>query len=211
MARDREFYLNAALERFNAGLDCEARRKEVLADLNRAYDLAHDDLQRACLDSRVIENGEIVSDMSEAANSVYWDLPSYPHQWKPKHAEMVRAAFGEGFEPLLREIEGIVALRAEIKAAPVNPAPVREVSPYEVKVRAKLEDIRAKRKADYLEAIELGEIFGGLPVSCNAHIVHGHKGAVFWRRFFYLRGRLVALNVIIAAAQKLERRKEEVQ
>lgn len=211
MARDMQFFLDQALARFNAGLDCEARRKESLSDLNYAYDLAREPLKAAALEDRF----EVLEpyphyEMSAPVKAVYWDLPSYPHQWKPKHAEMVRAAWGDRFEALLRDIEGIVALRAEIKAAPVNPAPVREVSPYEVKARAKIEEVMAKRKADYVHALELGEIFGGLPVSVNSHIVHGHKGAVFWRNFYYLSGRLVALNVIIAAAEELERRKEEV-
>lgn len=209
MARDVQFYVNRALERFNVGLDCEARRKEALGDVNSAYEM----LRRVLMDAALALRVEVLEpyahyEMPPAVESMYWGLPGYPHQWKPKHAELVRAALGGGFDALISDIERLVELRAEIKAAPVNPAPVKEMNPYEVKARAKIADVMAKRQADYVDALELGEIFGGLPVSVNSHVVHGHKGAIFYRNFYYLAGKFMALNVIIAAAQELERRKE---
>lgn len=209
MARDAQFYVDRALEAFNVGLNCEARRKEVLGDLNSAFEMQRRVIMDAALAARVDKGDRY--EMPAEIEKIYWDMPDYPHIWKPKHAEMVRAGMGDAQDAVIAEIEKIVELRAAVKAAPVNPAPVKEMNPMEVRARAKIEEIMAKRKADYVEALELGEIFGGLPVSVNAHIVHGHKGAVFWRYFYYLHGKFVALNVILAAAQELERRKEAAE
>jgi membrane-associated HD superfamily phosphohydrolase len=64
------------------------------------------------------------------------------------------------------------------------------------------------RKAQFVEGLEIARMFNGLPVSVNAHWVHGHKGTNFIRYFFYLAGELTPLNMIMAIAQAHEAEKE---
>jgi hypothetical protein len=103
----------------------------------------------------------------------------------------------------------MIALRQAIKDAEILPVPAKPESEARAEVvRKSVVDMMEARKAQYVHALELGRLFGGLPVSVNAHWVHGHKGARFVRHFFYLYGRLTPLNLIIAAAEQLEREKE---
>ncbi len=205
MARTAAFYTDAALNAFNAGFTSKAGQKDAMQDINRAYDIYRRVFAEACLAAMRTGNGE----MTPEVNTVYWDVPSYPHLWKPKHAEMVRTAFGDTLNETIDAIEKLAELRATIKNAPVN-APVRkEVSPYEIKARELLTDLMERRKTQYLEAIDLGEIFGYLPVYANTHWCINEHGTRYLRTFWYLRGKMTPLNIIICAAEELERREKE--
>lgn len=206
MARSIETYTTAALNALNTGFTSKAGQQSALADVNRAYELAQKELQGAVLS--VADRHEADGSMKPIYKAVYWDIPSYPHQFKEKHAEAVRAAFGRAYDDVLQSIGELVELRATIKAAPVN-APVRaEPSPYAVKAYETIADLMARRKEQYARALNLGEVFGGLPVSANSHWVINEHGTRFIRTFYYLAGALTPLNLIIAAAEELERRSE---
>jgi hypothetical protein len=194
MTRTASFYVDAALAAYNAGFSSKAGQQRAVEDLNRAYDLGvkrmiHDELLQIARDDR-----------AEDWDTLYWGIPDL-HNWKPKHSALF-ARFPEN----VALAEQLIALRASIKAAPVN-LPVRaEPSPFEVKARETLMDLMQRRKTQYLEAVALGEVFGGLPVSANTHLVTNDRGTTFLRTFFYLRGELTPLLVIIAAAEELARR-----
>jgi hypothetical protein len=206
MARSIETYTTAALEALNNGFSSKAGQQSALADVNRAYELAHKELQNAVLS--VAERHEADGSMKPVYHAVYWGIPSYPHQFKAKHAEAVRVAFGRAYDDTLQTIADLVELRATIKDAPVN-APVRaEPSPYAVRAQEAIADLMARRREQYARALYLGEVFGGLPVSANSHWVINEHGTRFIRTFYYLAGRLTPLNLIIAAAEELERRAE---
>lgn len=195
MARTASFYVDAALAALNTGFTSKSGQQGAIQDLNRAYDVGvkqsiHDELLQIARDDR-----------AEDWDTLYWGLPDL-HNWKAKHSALF-ARFPEN----VALAEQLVTLRAAIKAAPVN-APVRaEPSPYEVKARETLMELIQRRQTQYLEAVALGEAFGGLPVSANTHLVTNEHGTTFLRTFFYLRGEFTPLNVIIAAAEELAARK----
>jgi hypothetical protein len=194
MARTASFYIDAALTAYNAGFTSKSGQQNAIADLNRAYDLG----VKGMIQDELLQIDRAERD--DQWNTLYWGTPDL-HNWKPKHSELF-ARFTEN----VALAEQLVALRASIKAAPVN-APVRaEPSPYEVKARETLMDLIQRRQTQYLEAVALGEVFGGLPVSANTHLVTNEYGTTFLRTFYYLAGQFTPLVIIIAAAQELEDR-----
>ena len=50
--------------------------------------------------------------------------------------------------------------------------------------------------------MKLTEYFGKMDVYANVHIVHGHKGTIFVRAFYYMFGKMTPLNVIIAIHER---------
>ena len=67
---------------------------------------------------QAILNVYLAGDRGEAGAEFYYGHPMYPHEWKTKHAEMVRTALPDAAIHL-EAIERIVALAAEIKNAPL--------------------------------------------------------------------------------------------
>lgn len=188
---------------FEAGFASKAAQKRALDDLNRAYDA----IRTAAHDAQIsYANGNpALNNHGENRNRFFNDndLPFDLHQVRDRHVEIIAKWGNEA-----QTVRDLIALRAAIKAAPIAPAPVKpEAEAKAEAVRKSIVEIMEARKAQFVEALEIGRMFGGLPVSVNAHWVHGHKGAVFVRHFFYLRGKLTPLNLIIAAADQLEREK----
>lgn len=184
-------YLADAAAAFEAGFISKAAQKRALDDLNRAYSRARDEATNAMLAAKRDAGGDVSAD--------YWELPFDLHNVRDRHVAIF-TAWTPG-----HAVADMVAMRAEIKAAAIAAPVVNETKARVETVRRSIVEEMERRKAQYVEALAIGRLFGGLPVSVNAHWVHGHKGAVFLRHFFYLRGRLTPLNTIIAAAEQLER------
>ena len=196
MARTVETYTDLALDAFNAGFSSKAGQKAATDNLNRAYELLQrETIQRGLLEDRTLGGSE------EAWKTLYWGTPDL-HNWKAKHSAMYAPFFPEA----VAAIERLAELRAEIKAAPIVPPAAPEVSPFEVKARETITAWLERRRAQYVEALELAEVFGGLPVTATSHYVTNAHGTTFLRTFWYLRGKLTPLQIIIAAAQELDRR-----
>ena len=209
MARTIDDYVALALDAFNAGFLSKAAQKRALDNVSRAFDLVTGATRDAILseasatftDLSTVELEQARIDWTNARG--YWAMPSYPHEYRAaKHGEIFERYGNRA------DAERLAALRDAIKGADIAPAPVNETAKRVETVRRSIFDEMERRKAQYVEALEIGRLFGGLPVHVNAHIVHGHKGAVFLRHFFYLRGKLTPLNTIIAAAETLARERE---
>jgi hypothetical protein len=208
-AERRDFYTAAALDALNNGFTSKAGAKNAAADVTRAYETLRRELQDACLATpRIDDRGS----MEAPVEAVYWDVPSYPHQFKAKHSDLIRAAFGDRFDALIANAFELVALREAILAAPVA-APMKD----EAKVQAAriVESIRERMdrlNVRYLEAIDLTTVFEdgfvmeGL--SANSHYVTNEHGTTFLRTYFFLFGKLTPLNLILAAAQEARRQAE---
>ena len=115
--RTTEGYTARAKELLAAGFTTKAAQKDALDCINQAFDMARDGVQKACL-ATMGERKE--TPMSEAVNAVYWDVPSYPHQFKAKHSAQILATFPDLGE-LVATMEALAALRDVIKAAPITP------------------------------------------------------------------------------------------
>lgn len=111
LARNEE----AAQNLLAAGFTTKAVQKEAASCASRAYEEARDLVMRVFLDIP----SEQRTDEQEA---VYFGLPSGPHQWRAKHADIIRKSLPAAAEHI-PVIERLVALYQSIKAAPVNLAP----------------------------------------------------------------------------------------
>jgi hypothetical protein len=184
----------AALE---AGFASEAGRKQALADLNRAYealrDIERDKLLPGLWNAEGTERDETVMTLLDA-------IPFDLHQFRAKATEALasRPAF-------IAEVQALAALRAEIKAAPVEPRPPREDHPLLRAARADIEAIQAKRLGDYQDALDLGRRFKGLPVNVHRVFCGNYAGTRWVRMDWFLSGNKVAFNIIAAAYDKLVR------
>lgn len=188
-----EHHLNAATETFNNGFTSKAAKKRTTDHLNRAYDIIEDVLRDKILAMR---NG--VDDKEEARLSdLYWAIPKL-YQWREKH----NTIFAE-FPDFIEKVAVLDGLRQATKDAEITPI-IKEVSEADNKVEAVRKSITEEMERlnkQYIEGLGLAEHFGGLHVSVNAHFVTNAHGTMFLRHFFYLNGKLTALNMIIAIAQ----------
>ena len=192
-----------AQDAFEAGFLSMAAKKRALDQLNRAYHA----IQNAVSDAvRAHAFAEIpgTDEGDYAARSKIFranDLPFDLHQVRDRHIAII--AKWTDYAQIVRDL---IALRAAIKDAEIAPAPAKpEAEQRAEQVRKSVIDEMERRKAQFVEGLDIARHFGGLPVSVNAHWVHGHKGAVFLRHFFYLRGKLTPLNTIVAIAEAYER------
>jgi len=213
------FYTGRALDALNAGFTSKSAQKDALGDVNSAYEMLKRELADACLAERTEltgtrDDGSTFDyyEMNDAVKAVYWDVPSYPHQFKAKHSLLIRTAFGDRFESVISTIVELVELRDAIKAAPVV-APMKD----ETKVVAAriVESIKARMdrlNVRYLEAIDLTTVFEDgfvmKGLSANSHYVTNEHGTTFLRTYFFLFGKLTPLNLILAAAQEARRQSE---
>lgn len=181
-------YLAAAAAAFETGFASKAAQKRALDDLNRAYSRARDAATGAMLAAKV-----------DTVSPDYWELPFDLHNVRDRHVAIL-----EVWTPG-HAVADMVAMRAEIKAATIAAPVVNETAAKVETVRRSIVEEMERRKAQFVQGLDMADRFGGLSVSVNAHWVHGHKGAVFLRHFFYLFGRLTPLNTIIAIADERER------
>lgn len=204
--------IDAATAAFEAGFLSNAAKKRALEDLGRAYDEIRGEVMGEILKARgevkYEEQGglfiELATPEQKELSDLYYGVPSYLNQIRDRHLAVITRFSARSY--LVRDL---IALRQAIKDAEILPVPAKPESEARAEtVRKSVIEIMEGRQAQYVHALELGRLFGGLPVSVNAHWVHGHKGARFVRHFFYLYGRLTPLNIIIAAAEQLEREKE---
>ena len=192
-ARTPAFYIDRATARFEAGFTSKAAQKAALQDLNNAYEL---------LKSRILS---LVLKLDPAARTkehedTYWGLADYPHNWKPKHSDLAVRVFPES-AATVAEIESLVEFRAAVKAAPiVKTERNAEVEKIE-RVTKSIRDLMELRKEQYNRALKQHDIFGGLNVHANVHLVTNQYGTTFLRAFYYLNGFLTPLAIIIAAAE----------
>jgi len=214
MARTISFYIDAALDAFNAGFTSKAAQKSALDDVSRAFDIVSGEVKKAVLARRpfiadTATHEEIIAwheAFHASIDGAIYDAPFYLHLIREKHINLIDQA---GFGIEARTIESLIDLRNQIKAAPIN-KPTKDTATIEAKARIEksIVEIMQLRGEQYARALNLGELFNGLPVSANSHWVVNQHNTQFVRTFYYLAGELTPLNVIIAAAQELERRKE---
>jgi hypothetical protein len=188
-------YAACAINALNAGFTTKSGKKEAISDATRAFDKQAGAIRNILLADRTI-GGDNWSEL-------YYYVPAM-HNWKAKHDE----AYAFAGDEILQTIRDLIELRAAIKDAPIAAVAPREVSKYEIATTKTLADLIELRKTQYLRAIDLGTIFNGLPVSANTHLVTNQYGHTFLRTFYFLAGVMTPLNVIIAAAEELERRKK---
>lgn len=131
-----------------------------------------------------------------------FSIPFDLHQIREKHMRFFH-------HTLHSDITRLVSLRNDFKTIEVR-KPLKRNSEEDKKQKQVIEtvtDMIKRKTAQYHKAVELGRLFGGLPVSVTPHLVTNEYNTTFTRCFYYLDGKLTSLAVIMAASQKLEAEK----
>ena len=187
---------------FEAGFTSKASQKRALDDLNRAFNIltdgarsdmrtaGNDRFPNACTENDLNSRHAFINSLG------YWELPDGPHQLRAKHEPMLGDSWNTAL--VIRD------LRNAIKAAPVVKIE-RKTNEREVAIQKSIRDIMTMRRSQFERGLHVAELFGGLPVWVNVHQVTNEHGTTFLRAFYYLRGELTPLNIIVCIAQELER------
>ena len=165
----------------------KSHQKEALSYLNSGYEMLRK------------KNAEYIY----ASGFSIWDVPFDLHQIRDKHFRL----FDEAHHADLTDLITFRVLLKELEV--VKPAPKSDrITAKQAEVTETVVDLIERRMAQYHEAVELGRLFGGLPVSVTPHQVTNEYNTTFTRCFYYLAGKFTPLSVIMAAADKLAREKE---
>jgi hypothetical protein len=165
----------------------KSHQKEALGELNSGYEMLRK------------KNAEYIY----ASGFSIWDVPFDLHQIRDKHFRL----FDEAHHADLTDLITFRVLLKELEV--VKPAPKTDrITAKQAEVTETVVDLIERRMAQYHEAVELGRLFGGLPVSVTPHQVTNEYNTTFTRCFYYLAGKFTPLSVIMAAADKLAREKE---
>lgn len=187
-------YTDKALDLFNKGFTTKSAQKESLRYLNLAFEVLRKKVNHDLLNRR--DAGTISDDDMQP---LYWLLPYDLHQFnEKKHIHPFNGDYAEIFE----EMKYLKELRNTIKDAPIERvvSPEKEYKEKAEKIEKSLKELFEHAMQEYDRALRLAEIFGRVPVSVTPHYVH-RDGGRFVRYFYFVNGKLTALNTIIAAMQ----------
>jgi hypothetical protein len=192
---------DAAIAALAQGFKSEANRKAANADIARAFDDLTSNLRDELIAAYPTRNEDEA--VGVEFNALYWHLPAGAHVWNAKAAARFAA-----FPDYCAKVEALAALRVEIKAAPIEPKPVREDHPLLVEARKNapsFAELNAKRGEQYRDALNIGRVFKGLPVSVNRIFCVNYAGTQWMRLDWFLNDRRVPFSVIAAAHDQLVR------
>lgn len=167
----------------------KSHQKEALGELNSGYQMLRENNFQFSIDSLSRED--------------YFAIPFDLHQIRDKHFRL----FDEAHHADLTDLITFRVLLKELEV--VKPAPKSDrITAKQAEVTETVVDLIERRMAQYHEAVELGRLFGGLPVSVTPHQVTNGYNTTFTRCFYYLDGKFTPLQVIMAAMDTLAREKE---
>jgi len=168
----------------------KSHQKEALGELNSGYQMLRENNFQFSIDSLSRED--------------YYAIPFDLHQIREKHFRL----FDEAHHADLTDLITFRVLLKELEV--VKPAPKSDrITAKQSEVTETVVDLIERRMAQYHEAVELGRLFGGLPVSVTPHQVTNEYNTTFTRCFYYLDGKFTPLQVILGAMDTLAREKEE--
>lgn len=186
-------YIDHAVASFEAGFTSQASQKEALSNLNMAYEILSGGIMKAILNTRV--EGE----MSKTMGDLYDMIPFNLHQWKARHSSSVDLNL-PAMRDSVNQIEALCDLREAIKSAEVVKAERKEDS-RAVAIQKSIREIMNLRKAQYERGLKVWDLFNGLPVTVNVHMVTNQHGTEFLRAFYFLNGAMTPLSVILAVME----------
>ncbi len=200
-------HLNAALERFEAGFATKQARQDALACLSRAYDVINEHLRANLIQVMRVEHEDL--ERRETASDLYYDLPMYLHTWRPATSARLLHVFPEDVE-VVRAVDELLSVREAIKAAEIRPATPKK-DPRVETITQTIREMMEKRKVEYERGLALHDLFGGLIVWANVHMVTNQYGTTFPRCVYYMEGKVTALDVILAVLDTKAREAEAAQ
>lgn len=203
-----EIAISKAHAMLENGFSSKAEQKRALDACSKAMELVKAEFSSACLDLYTYD--ERKSAEFDEVNELYYAQPNtatFAKYLKRAESALVRMD-GDLMSYLVASGEQVVAMVQSIKAAEIN-AQAPKVSAREVSIKLSIMELMEKRGEQFNRCLMLDEMFGRMPVHANVHLVHGHKGSIFLRAFYYVAGTLTPLSVIIAAMEEATRREKE--
>ena len=206
-------YLTAGLDAALDAYPSKAAQKRVLEDINRAYEYARDaygDLYRVELfagddaDRWVVQASGSYDTRRDFLDAR--DVPFDLHHVRERHIER----FAEYSPELAVLVKTAIAARADVKATPVA-APVKtgvEIEEKKIVIQRSIREEMDRLGTMYREGLDIARLFKGLPVSANVHVVTNQYGTTFLRAFYYLAGKRMPLNTIMAVAGTIAEEKK---
>jgi hypothetical protein len=208
--------LEKATEVVNAGSAIKSRIKEALEQVSRAYEAIRDRAHTAQID---FANADPVLSTDHQARGQFFyadgnDLPfQLNHVREAKH----RATF-ERFGGEWQAVADLIALREAVKGVEVITREPKEPG-LETVVKARVmksfDQWMADRKAVFNWATEIVRELNAelpavkrLPISINHVYCQNEHGTRWLRIDWYMNGRKVPFNTIVAAAETVQREKE---
>ena len=186
------------MEMFNQGFTTKSAKKDAIALITREFETVTDTtkgIRGQLLDMR--SEGTITH---EECDIMYWGFPTL-NNWKEKHSNMFKTLFPNE----VAYIESLVEMRETFKDAEI--ITVKRESTIDIKrkqIELTIKEEIEKSNKMFISGLKMVEIFGNMNVSVNAHYVVNQFGHKFVRCFYYLNGRIMALNTIIAIAEEIE-------
>lgn len=204
-------YMMEASKLLDAGFCTKAAQKRAMQCLNYAYDRTRGLVHDTAIDTARGDRWQAGEQPTEEAWKAYWEelnqyeVPFNLHEVRDRHIAICETLGLPGCSQIIREL---LDMRQLVKDTPVVPQPRDETKKRVEAIRMDLMEIIAKRREQYVEALDMARHFGGLPVTCNVHWVRHEQGTMFLRHYFYLRGKLTPLQVLLAAADTYAREQE---
>lgn len=193
--------MDSALELFNGGFTTKAAQKRAMDEVSRAYDAATSAILQAI-------NG-LEENRTTESTELYYGIPHSLAHWKEKLSAQTNA-FAEKtnaspeIKSLVTQIERMVEMRSAIKSASIELVVKEDQAQTEIKTKVyeTLMQMNERALANHSKGLQLMEFFDGhLPVTADVHTVYMQNGTTYLRAFFFMHGKLTALNTIIAVHQ----------
>lgn len=165
----------------------KAEKKRALDVISHKFYKNADKFKLFILESRIANE-------DDALKELYFNVPIYPHQWTEKKRGMFSeyVTFCISSDILKRRYD-------KVKNTEIG---VSETVSKEVQIKSDIYAIIQKRRESFVRGLDLADKFNGLQVHVNAHMVYCQNREPYVRHFFYLFGKLTALNTIIAVAEE---------
>ena len=192
-----------------AGFVSKAGQKRALNECTNMMNMVRAEFSSFYLDSVSLEERNMDLPEHKAAVDLYYAQPNTATfgKYLVKAEKAMPWMDKNQCEELVSMGEQVVAMIATVKNAPVNqPAP--KVSEKEIAIKKSIMEVMEKRGEQFNRCLRLDEMFGRMLVTANVHLVHGHKGTIFLRAFYYVCGHLTPLSVIIAAMEEAAKKEK---
>jgi hypothetical protein len=184
-----------------SGFTSLSSKKSTMTSLNRCYE----ELENAFIRAEILDIADRneYNQMTEEWKNLYWSVPGSLRQWEESFVNTILCKLPQ-LSDTVSKITDLKTMYDEVKVSDVNKPEPKPITALEQRIHKAMKDEMEKIKSDFAYGVKLAGIFGKLPVSINAHYVVNQFGTEFIRCFYYLGGKLVKLNTIIAIMQDLE-------
>ena len=198
-----EKFFNQATELLNAGFTTKAAQNKAKQALRYAWEANSEVLHETYYDMLRADKDSA----SDEQTDIHYSITNWLPFFNVNHATRIIQAF-PSLVDFIQDCYVLADTYRKIKEAEITKAPNKSIREEVKRVERSISEIMETRKQQFERALKLNELFGGLPVHANVHMVHMSNGTSYVRAFYYLNDEITPLQVIIVAAQAIKREQE---